>query len=62
MLEVTLLIPPLGGSLTLHLLLSIFNLLCSSCLCSNSLRVLPVLILTCEDPLHAVLQLSLHIA
>jgi hypothetical protein len=66
MLEVaSLALPLFDPVLAQHTHLSIFLLLPRHSLTANSVRVLPVLLLTCEDPLHAVLKdplfLSIHI-
>ena len=47
---------PLDSCRALHPLLSFLTLLSNGSLVSDSNRVLPELLATCEDPLHAVLK------
>ena len=63
MFEVASLALPLGDlSLALHPHLSSLDVSQDNLLLANSFRVLPVLILTREDPLHAVLKSPLLIS
>ena len=55
LVEVALLVSSLGGLLAERPQLGSLILLLNSCLSADSFGVLPVLLLTCEDPLHVVL-------
>jgi len=56
LVEVALLVSSLGGLLALHPLLGSLLVLLHHILLADSFGVLPVLLTSCEDPLHAVLQ------